>query len=75
MTDDKDEDDAGEDRGHGVVTPVGAAGGHGHECDVVGTRTGDCTVDQPVESCKDKHWHQTHHYQELMLQITNTVLF
>ena len=49
VTDDKDEDDAGEDRGHGVVPPVGAAGGHRHQGHVVRTCGGHDAVDQPVQ--------------------------
>ena len=61
MTDDEDEDDAGEHGGHGVVPPVGAAGGHRHQGHVVRTRRGHGAVDQPVQDGQHQHWHQSHH--------------
>ena len=59
VTDDEDEDNAGEQGGHGGVPPVAA--GPGHHAAVVSSGAGDCSEDQPVEDGEDQHWQQAHH--------------
>ena len=61
VTDDKDEDNPREEGGHGAVPPVRAAGGPGHEGDVVTAGAGDRSEDQPVEDGQQQHGQQTHH--------------
>ena len=64
MTDDKNQDDPREQGGHGAVPPVGAAGGPGHQADVVAAGAGDCPVDQSVENSQQQHGQQSHHYSK-----------
>ena len=64
VTDDKDEDNPREEGGHSAVPPVRAAGGPGHEGDVVSAGAGDCSEDQPVEDGQQQHRQQTHHYSQ-----------
>ena len=64
MTDDKNQDDPREKGGHGAVPPVGAAGGPGHQADVVAAGAGDCPVDQSVENSQQQHGQQSHHYSK-----------
>lgn len=58
MADDEDEDDGGEEGGHGVVSPVGVAR---LQCGVEGPGPGDGSVDEPVEDGEYYHGQESHH--------------
>ena len=71
MTDDEDEDNAGEEGGHGGVPPVAA--GPGHHAAVVSSGAGDCSEDQPIEDGEDQHWQQAHHWNWTLNTIVKIV--
>ena len=74
MTDDKDQDDAGEEGGHGAVPPVGAAAGPGHQGHVVAAGAGDSSEDQPVEDSQQQHGQQSHHYSKHHTLCTKVIM-
>ena len=61
VADNKNDDDAREQGGHGGVAPVGSAGGPGHEAHVVAAGAGHRAEDQPVEDGQEQHGQQPHH--------------